>query len=517
MKIGVIGTGYWGKNLVRNFSEIGALSCICDSNPEAGSELAAKYKVPLYATMDEMLGNEPKIAVAAATPAATHYDVLKSVLQAGHHAFVEKPLALNVSEAEELINIADKKNLTLMIGHLLQYHSGFRKLKDMARSGELGKINYIFSSRLNLGKIRREENILWSFAPHDISMILSLAGEEPESVTAIGHNFLSKAVADITTTHLSFLSGIAAHIFVSWLHPFKEQKLVVVGDKNMAVFDDTKPWNEKLVLYPHTISWKDGAPVPDKKDAQPVELEESEPLKEECLHFLESIDKKQAPLTDGREGLRVLQVLDAAQRSLEDQARSKTVAMEAAFFAHETAVIDKDVTIGERTKIWHFTHIMPDTAIGRDCVLGQNVTAGPSVTIGNNVKIQNNVSVYKGVEIEDDVFCGPSMVFTNVMNPRSFISRKEEFRKTRLRKGCSVGANAVIVCGNTIGQYAFVGAGSVVTRDVPDFAMVYGNPAKVEGWVCACGVKLEFKKNKAKCSACEKKYQKKGNTCSLLI
>ena len=178
------------------------------------------------------------------------------------------------------------------------------------------------------------------------------------------------------------------------------------------------------------------------------------------------------------------------------------------FFVHESAYVDGGVKIGQGTKIWHFCHILSNTIIGKNCSFGQNCVVGPNVKIGNGVKVQNNVSIYEGVEIEDDVFLGPSMVFTNVINPRSFIKRKHEFRKTFLRKGCTIGANATIVCGVIIGRYAFIGAGAVVTKNVPDYGLVVGNPARQIGWVCECGVRLD---NELKCSACGAKYVLKQN------
>jgi UDP-2-acetamido-3-amino-2,3-dideoxy-glucuronate N-acetyltransferase len=182
--------------------------------------------------------------------------------------------------------------------------------------------------------------------------------------------------------------------------------------------------------------------------------------------------------------------------------------MKKKYFVHPTAVVDEPMEIGEGTKIWHFTHIMSGAKIGENCIIGQNVFIGSGVVLGNHIKIQNNVSIYDSVVLEDDVFCGPSMVFTNVFNPRSFISRKKEFRKTLVKKGATVGANATIVCGNTIGQYAFIGAGSVVTKDVPDYALVYGNPGKVKGWVCQCAVEITFRSGKAVCQACGRRYKK---------
>jgi len=178
------------------------------------------------------------------------------------------------------------------------------------------------------------------------------------------------------------------------------------------------------------------------------------------------------------------------------------------YFVHPTAVVDEPMEIGEGTRIWHFTHIMSGARIGEGCIIGQNVFIGSGALLGNNIKVQNNVSIYDGVIVEDDVFCGPSMVFTNVFNPRSFISRKKEFRKTLVKKGATIGANVTIICGNTIGQYAFIGAGSVVTKDVPDYALVYGNPGGVKGWVCQCAGEITFRSGKAKCRMCGRKYKK---------
>jgi UDP-2-acetamido-3-amino-2,3-dideoxy-glucuronate N-acetyltransferase len=178
------------------------------------------------------------------------------------------------------------------------------------------------------------------------------------------------------------------------------------------------------------------------------------------------------------------------------------------YFAHPTAIIDEPVEIGDKSQVWHFCHVMSGAKIGANCIIGQNVFIGKGVILGNNVKVQNNVSIFDGVTLEDDVFCGPSMVFTNVFNPRSFISRKKEFRKTLVKRGATIGANATVVCGYTIGQYALIGAGTVVTRDVPDYALVYGNPGKVKGWVCQCGDQISFQDGRAKCEACRKEYEK---------
>ena len=239
LKVAVVGAGYWGKNLVRNFNSLGALGVICDSRKELlGSFSENHTDVLLTDSFQEVLKSDAVPAVAIATPAETHYRMVKESLLADKHVFVEKPLALKEQEGISLHELAKERGKVLMVGHLLQYHPAVVKLKQLVSEGDLGRIQYIYSNRLNLGKIRREENILWSFAPHDISVILSITDEMPEHVISSGANYLHQEVADVTLSSLSFSSGIRAHIFVSWLHPYKEQKLVVVGDRKMAVFDD---------------------------------------------------------------------------------------------------------------------------------------------------------------------------------------------------------------------------------------------------------------------------------------
>jgi predicted dehydrogenase/acetyltransferase-like isoleucine patch superfamily enzyme len=490
-RVAVIGAGYWGKNVVRNFAELGALAAICDSDIAAAAPLADRYKVTL-ADVATVLGDDSIAGIAIAAPAAVHARLARMALDAGKHVFVEKPLALDVAEAEALCALAARRGRCLMVGHLLQYHPAFVKLRALVAEGALGRLQYLYSNRLNLGKVRREEDILWSFAPHDISMILSLVGAEPTRVTATGSCFLHREIADVTMTHLSFAGGEEAHIFVSWLHPFKEQKLVVVGDRAMAVFDDGEPWTSKLQLYPHRIEWRATMPVPQRAEAEPVPVAEAEPLRLELKHFLDCIASGAEPRTDGREGLRVLRVLADATAALRGPAAPERSA--AATYpgvqVHPTAFVDPPATIGDGTKIWHFSHVLPRTRIGRNCVLGQNVVAGPDVAIGDGCKIQNNVSVYQGVTLEDGVFCGPSCVFTNVINPRAEIERKAEFRTTLVKRGATIGANATILCGHTIGAYAFIAAAAVVTKDVPDYALVAGNPARRIGWMSRAGARL---------------------------
>lgn len=515
--VAVIGSGYWGKNLVRNYHQLGALKLVCDKNETVLAQFREQYpEAETCLAFSDVLSRGDIRGVVLATPAETHYTLAREALLADRHVYVEKPLVLDQEQGRELIGLAGSRNLTLMVGHLLQYHPAFVKLKELARGGELGRINYIYSHRLNLGKIRREENILWSFAPHDISMILSLAGEEPESVVATGGNYLHKKIADVTTTHLEFPSGLRAHIFVSWLHPFKVQQLVVVGDKKMAVFDDTLPWEDRLLLYPHEIRWQGNVPIPSKAEPERVHTQQAEPLRLECEHFLGCMTHGLTPLTDGREGLRVLSILNASQRSLDNDgqkvllcpapspAHGPSPARPSEVFVHPSAIVDDNVTIGNGSKIWHFSHVLSGSRIGEKCNIGQNVVIGPDAVIGNGCKLQNNVSVYKGVTLEDGVFCGPSMVFTNVYNPRAEIRKMDQLRPTLVRKGATLGANCTVICGVTIGRYGFVGAGAVVTKDVPDHALVIGNPARKVGYMCVCGERLNTDLH---CVSCKRGYR----------
>jgi UDP-2-acetamido-3-amino-2,3-dideoxy-glucuronate N-acetyltransferase len=489
--VAVIGCGYWGKNLVRNFHETGALVAVHDPDAAAAHSMAEQHEVPAR-SFEEILSDPSVRGVAIAAPAKLHFLLAREALLAGKHVLVEKPLALEVGHAEILCRLADERRLTLMVGHLLHYHPAFETLQELVRGGQLGKLEYVYSNRLNLGRVRRDENILWSFAPHDISMILGLVGEEPESVLATGASYLHKRIVDVTTTHLVFPSGPHAHIFVSWLHPFKEQKLVVVGDRSMAVFDDGREWGEKLTLYGHHIEWRDGRPEPAKAAAEPVPLEPEEPLGAECAHFLECIATGIRPRTDGAQGLRVLRIIEAAERSMASGGGPVplTAPVSDGVMIHETAVVDQPCEIGAGTRIWHFSHVLKGSRIGRNCSIGQNVMIGPDVRIGDRCKLQNNVSVYTGVTLEDGVFCGPSMVFTNVMNPRAEVERKDEFKRTLVRRGSTIGANATIICGVTLERYAFIAAGAVVTRDVPAFALMAGVPARRVGWMSHAGERL---------------------------
>jgi len=312
--IAVIGCGHWGRNLIRNFSELGALAAVCDPNDTLANTYAERYKVGNLSFTTII--NDPSITgIVIAVPAPLHASMAIEAINSGKHVYVEKPLAMNKLEAEDMIFAAKQKGVQLMVGHLLQYHPIFIRVRELVGSGELGPLDYIYSNRLSFGKVRSEEDVIWSFAPHDISMILSLTGQDPELVRAESSQILGVNIADSATIHMEFTSNVKAHISVSWLHPYKEQKLVVIGRNAMIVFDDTREWNEKLALYRHIVDCSGDFPLLEKAEVEYLEVPQSEPLKNECQHFFDVVRDNFKPLTDGNEGLSVLKVLSAASLS----------------------------------------------------------------------------------------------------------------------------------------------------------------------------------------------------------
>ena len=312
--IAVVGCGHWGKNLVRNFAELGFLAAVCDPDEELASLYAHQYGVANL-SFAAVLESAAIDGVVLAVPAPLHAAMAVEAMNAGKHVYVEKPLAMNGDEAETMISSANKNNVHLMVGHLLQYHPVFIALREFVDSGDLGALRYIYSNRLSFGKVRSEEDVIWSFAPHDISMVLSLAGAEPCSVRTDSSCILQENIADTATLHMDFSLGLKSHVFVSWLHPYKEHQLVVVGEDAMAVFDDTRPWSEKLALYRHLVSPGDAPPKLEKAEVEYFEVTQAEPLRRECEHFADVVTGKALPLTDGKEGLSVLKVLSAASLS----------------------------------------------------------------------------------------------------------------------------------------------------------------------------------------------------------
>jgi UDP-2-acetamido-3-amino-2,3-dideoxy-glucuronate N-acetyltransferase len=308
--VSVVGCGHWGKNLVRNFAELGSLAAVSDPDDRIAKLYATEYRVPSLPF--EKVLNSDVSGVVIAAPAFTHSKLAIAAFEAGKHVYVEKPLALSLDDADSVIQAARRSGKHLMVGHLLQYHAVFSRLKGMVEDGVFGKLQYIYSNRMSAGKLRSEEDVVWSFAPHDVSMILSLAGEEVLYVRAEKIEILQSVIADIATLYLDFHSGLKGQIRCSWLNPDKEQKLVIIGNSGMAIFDDTQPWEKKLAVYQHGIDLSELGPVLTKAEADYISVPESEPLKDECRYFIDLMAGRVQPRTDGAEAKSVLEVLMAA-------------------------------------------------------------------------------------------------------------------------------------------------------------------------------------------------------------
>ena len=486
MKLGLIGGGYWGKNLIREFNNCQALHTICDINEEALKSYNEKYpNVKTTKNWNDIINNPEIDSVCVALPAELHFKFAKEALENNKNVYVEKPITLEVKEADELVKIAKEKNKILMVGHLLHYHPAVIKIKEIIKSGKIGKIKNIIANRLSHGIFRTHENVLWSFAPHDISVILSLIGKMPKTISCFGNDLITKSIQDITNSILTFDDHEYVNINVNWLSPYKEQKMTIVGEKGMLIFDDTSK-DKKLTLFEEYLTYNENnIPIPVKDKFEIVELDtSSSPLFNECLHFKQSVENNTQPITDGEEGIRVLTVLNLLQKSLSENGK-KIIFQDNSpkYFKHDTAFVDDGANIGEGTKIWHYSHICKGAKIGKNCNIGQNVFIADGAVIGDNCKVQNNVSIYAGVEAGNYVFFGPSCVLTNDINPRGMYSKNGVYIKTTLEDGVTLGANCTIVCGNTIGKHSLIGAGAVVSKSVEPHSIMVGNPAKKIGTI----------------------------------
>ena len=514
-RICVVGAGRWGMNHIRTLDGLGMLAGVVEASVATREALQEQFPgVRLFPNTREAVA-EGFDGFTVATPAETHFRIAKFLIEQGQHVLVEKPLTLKTADALELKQLAAEKGVNLMVGHLLLFHPAIQTMKKLIGEGKIGRLQYLYSNRLNLGAVRTEENILWSFAPHDISIFQYLIGDLPVEIVSRGGKFLQPDIHDSSMTVLTYPNNVVGHIFVNWLHPFKEHRLVVVGSKGMFSYEDSSE-DKSLFFYEKGIDWVQGEPIKRDGPTEIIPYERKLPLTEELIYFAGHLDGRPITKADAQNGIDVLGILEKATESLlagrkvplqGDAVPRRRLNELRGYFVHDTALIDKGVTVGKGTKIWHFSHLLSGSEVGPDCTIGQNVVIGPDVTIGANCKIQNNVSVYKGVTLEEGVFCGPSMVFTNVYNPRAEIRKMDDARPTLVKRGATIGANATIVCGNTIGSYALVGAGAVVVEAVPDHALVVGNPAKQTGWVCACGERLD---NSFRCAACGKELEEKA-------
>lgn len=325
-RVAVVGCGYWGRNLVRNFHALGALAAVVDATP-AGRKLAAELApgTDVVDSLDPILTRKDVAAIALATPAITHFDLGRRALAAGKDLFVEKPMALTLDDSRLLVELAARQGHMLQVGHVLEYHPAVAILQRWIGSGRLGRLRRLHSHRLNFGRVRTEEDALWNVAPHDFALMLRITGHQPSEVSCFASYSLGTPRADFAIAMLRFPNAVDAHVFAGWLHPTKEQRLVVVGDRGVAVFDDAAPLERKLTFFDQHVTLTDGPPELFKGDAYPEPLPADEPLRLECAAFLASIVSRQPPLTDGRSGMRVVAVLEACRRSMEHGGRIETV------------------------------------------------------------------------------------------------------------------------------------------------------------------------------------------------
>jgi predicted dehydrogenase len=329
-RVGVVGLGYWGPNLARNFDRLpeADLAWLCDESAETLERFGRSFPgARTTGALEELLRDESLDAVALATPVSTHAGLARRVLEAGKHCFVEKPLGQSVEEAERVVEAAQAGGLVLMVGHLLEYHPGVEKMNELIGSGDLGEVRYIYSNRLNLGQLRRDENALGSLGAHDASVILRLAAEEPYECRAVGESYVNRGVEDVVFCYLRFPSGLAAHMHLSWLDPHKERRFTVVGSKRMATFDDMA-LERKLSIYDKGFD-EDyssyGEYIARSGDIFSPHVPNEEPLRIECRHFLECVRNGVEPRSGGESGLRVVRVLEALQRSLQESSRAAPV------------------------------------------------------------------------------------------------------------------------------------------------------------------------------------------------
>lgn len=496
IKIAVLGAGQWGMNLVKNFYQLGVLDAVADPSEIIVERLRNTYpKVNIFSNFHDLLHIDID-AVAIATPAETHYAVAKLFLENGKDVLIEKPMTLKSKDAEELVEIANENKRILMVGHLLMYQPAIEFIKEYLKNGSLGEIYSLHQTRVKLGRVRKAENVLWSFGPHDLAVMLYLIENKVQHIQCNALANIQDNIEDDVYIHLTFANKIKAHLHTSWLWPETERKLVVVGSEGMLVYNEIL---QTVTLHKKTIN----ADLSNNDQGEVnIFKGEGQPLKIECGHFIDCIEQRMSPKSSGESGLEIIKILEEADRKL-----NKDIG---GCFIHPTATVDQGASIGEGTKVWHYSHISGGSKIGKSCNLGQNVFVAKNAEIGNNVKIQNNVSVYEGVILEDYVFCGPSMVFTNVKTPRCEYPRNTsgDYLVTRVKKSASIGANATIVCGTTLGEYCLIGAGAVVTKDVPPNALMLGNPARISGWTCECGEVITFNGDQAICKNCNKEYLK---------
>ncbi len=509
-KLALVGAGEWGSRHLETLKRLGCLGAVVESDARRRATIAqANPGLPVLTGIEEL---SPELATGAvvAAPAALHAKLGMALLEAGLHVLMEKPMALSGKEALAMKALAEKKGLVLGVGHLLEHHPARKALGNLLAEDRLGDLVSLRFVRCKLGKVRTEENVLQSFAPHDIALALGLAGRLPTRVTARGLELVTPGIADTVQWGLEFPGGLFAQGTASWLEPAKEQKIVVAGRKGMALWTDT-PGQRGLRYFPVKLAGQPGRPALQhggQEEGEVIALDATDPMELELRAFGAAITAGTPMPNDAAQGAATAAILDAMLESMKRLGApvAPTFGTTPAVRIHPTAEVHPAVPIGAGSAVWHFCHVMAGSSIGQNASLGQNCFVAPGAHIGNGCRIQNNVSLYDGVILEDEVFVGPSAVFTNVKHPRCHVTRKDEYARTVVHKRASLGANSTVVCGHDIGEYAFVAAGAVVASNVLPHALMAGCPAKRIGWVCRCGEVLP-KKGPLTCARCADEYR----------
>ncbi len=523
-QIAVIGCGKLAKELIKVFNELGVLKSVCDANI---SNLSCHDEnlnnLQTSTSFDDILMDPSITGIVIAHPFENHGDLARKALIAKKHVYLCRPLVVVDETKKELLSLAKMHNRILMVGKNLSKYPAYTFLKEIVSSGELGTLKSIYSSRLSTGAIGHDENILWSFSPQYISMIIGLAGQMPEFVAATGANYYHSNMADLTSSFMHFPSGLRAHSFVSWLHSEKEQKLVLVGDKKIAVFHHKQTPGQKLYIYPHQISWDTNIPVPQKTKADIVNIYPNELLHDDCQSFLNKITDQSTYAEISKEGEHVLEVLNASQLSANQDGKKIYLSRDQhPIKGYATSPVFDPLLMEDRVgKIITFVDIKkslkPEFMASyqfQDDI--QRASQENEVSFlpfqhltedGKGCRINNNISIYKDLILESELHNHSSQDFSTTHAEDSLTSARNDVQLTIIKKGATLGANCTIARGRTVGEYAYVGAGAVVLDDVPAHALVVGNPAKIKGWLCRCGNRLRFSRDdKSSCASCLFRY-----------
>ncbi len=521
VRVAVVGLGSRGLLAAEILSGMSALGALCDAEPTVLVDTGRAFEgVRLESDYLRLLAASDVAAVVLCTPPETWDGMVEAALHAGKDVYLEAPLVLPLERGRAMVELAVERRRLLMAGPVMRFAPAVEALLAAARSGAFGRLRYIHAHHDKDSPPSGETPADAGLSAVQAQLLLDLLDAPASRVFTRGTGWRSARAQDVTETLLECRDGPRALLRASHVAPFGPHgafELTVLGDAGAGRLrrDD----EDRLHVVFQGEAAVDAPPPSTGREARAASL----------AHFLESVQTRRPTLQGPDALLGLWRLLAAAQRSLDEGAPvdpaaappAPRTAAPAGVFLHRTVELDGPCDIGAGTKIWHFSKLLGPLKIGRDCSFGQNVVIERNVTIGDNVKVQNNVSIYSGVILEDDVFCGPSMVFTNIGTPRSHFPRKGQYAVTRVHRGASIGANATVVCGHTLGQYCFVGAGAVVTRDVPDYALVYGNPARVMGFACYCGARLPFgtglgECQEAGCADCGRRYTREGHQVVML-